>query len=108
MGFIASGDNYSMDSRQLEVFAAVAEERSFTRAAQRLFAAQSTVSASVQALEAELGAPLFERSTRQVALTPVGEAVLVEAQGALDAIDRMRTAAAQSAAGLRGRVSTLR
>ncbi|MGC5168591.1 LysR family transcriptional regulator [Luteimicrobium sp. DT211] len=93
-----------MDVRQLEIFEAVAEELSFTRAAQRLYAAQSTVSAAVQALEHELGATLFERSTRRVGLTAVGEAVLAEARAALAAADRMRSVAAESAAGLRGRV----
>jgi len=93
-----------MDLRQLEIFEAVAEELSFTRAARRLYAAQSTVSAAVQALEQELGATLFDRSTRRVSLTAVGEAVLREARDAIDAADRMRTVAAESTAGLRGRV----
>ncbi|GMA26567.1 LysR family transcriptional regulator [Luteimicrobium album] len=93
-----------MDLRQLEIFEAVAEELSFTRAAERLYAAQSTVSAAVQSLEHELGATLFDRSTRRVSLTAVGEAVLAEARDAIDAVDRMRTAADESAAGLRGRV----
>jgi DNA-binding transcriptional LysR family regulator len=93
-----------MDARQLEIFAAVAEERSFTRAARRLFAAQSTVSAAIRALEAELGAPLFERSTRSVEPTALGEATLADARAALEAIDRIRSAAAPGAAGLRGRV----
>ncbi|GAA4164426.1 LysR family transcriptional regulator [Gryllotalpicola daejeonensis] len=93
-----------MDARQLEIFAAVAEERSFTRAARRLFAAQSTVSAAVRALEAELGAPLFERSTRSVEPTALGESTLADALEALEAIDRIRSAAAPEAGGLRGRV----
>jgi DNA-binding transcriptional LysR family regulator len=97
-------DDRPMDLRQLEIFEAVAEELSFTRAAQRLYAAQSTVSAAVQALEHELGATLFDRSTRRVALTAVGEAALVEARAAIAAADRMRTVAAESAAGVRGRV----
>ncbi|HEY0249734.1 MAG TPA: LysR family transcriptional regulator [Gryllotalpicola sp.] len=93
-----------MDARQLEIFAAVAEERSFTRAARRLFAAQSTVSAAVRALEGELGAALFNRSTRSVELTGLGESVLADANAALDAMDRIRTVAAPGAEGLRGRV----
>jgi DNA-binding transcriptional LysR family regulator len=79
-----------MDSRQLEYFAAVADEKSFTRAAERVFAAQSTVSAGIQSLERELGAPLFERDAHGVRLTEVGEAVLIEARAGLQATERMR------------------
>ncbi|WP_155828978.1 LysR family transcriptional regulator, partial [Leifsonia aquatica] len=65
-----------MDTRQLEYLVAVAEELNFTRAAERLFAAQSTVSAGIRALERELGAPLFDRDPHGVRLTAAGEAVL--------------------------------
>lgn len=101
IGFL---DNRVVDERQLEIFAAVAEESSFSRAARRLFAAQSTVSAAVRALEQELGAPLFARSTRSVELTAFGEAVLGDAREALEAMGRMRALATPGAAGLRGRV----
>lgn len=93
-----------MDERQLEIFTAVAEESSFSRAARRLFAAQSTVSAAVRALEQELGAALFERSTRSVELTPFGETALGDARAALEAMERIRALAAPGTAGLRGRV----
>jgi DNA-binding transcriptional LysR family regulator len=93
-----------MDERQLEIFAAVAEEGGFSRAARRLFAAQSTVSAAVRALEQDLGAPLFARSTRSVALTAFGEAVLDDARDALEAMGRIRAQASPGAEGLRGRV----
>lgn len=79
-----------MEQRQLQFFVAVAEELSFTRAARRTHAVQSTVSASVKALERDLGAPLFERSTTRVALTEAGKALLPEARRALDALDRAR------------------
>jgi len=93
-----------METRQLEYFVAVAEELNFTRAAQRMFAVQSTVSAGIRALEAELGTALFVRSTKQVALSAAGEVLLPEARSALEAVDRVRSAAAQSAAGIRGRL----
>lgn len=93
-----------MDDRQLAAFVAVAEELSFTRAAARLYVVQSTLSATVRALEQDLGAPLFTRSTRRVALTAVGEALLPSARAAIDSVDRMRSLAAEDAAGLRGRV----
>ena len=55
-----------MELRHLRYFQAVAEELSFTRAAQRLFTVQSTVSAAVRALETDLKTTLFDRSTRRV------------------------------------------
>ena len=79
-----------MDTRQLEYLVAVADERSFTRAAERVFAAQSTVSAGIQSLERELGAALFERDAHGVRPTEVGEAVIAEARAALEAVERMR------------------
>jgi DNA-binding transcriptional LysR family regulator len=97
-------DDWRMDTRQLEYFVAVAEELNFTRAAARMFAVQSTVSAGIRALERELGTPLFVRSTKPVSLTPAGEVVLVEARRALEALDRVRGSAARSGAGLRGRL----
>lgn len=79
-----------MDTRQLEYFVAVAEELSFTRAAGRLFAAQSTVSAGIAALERELGGRLFERDPHGVRLTGIGEAALAEARTGLQSIERLR------------------
>ncbi|UFS57932.1 LysR family transcriptional regulator [Subtercola endophyticus] len=93
-----------METRQLEYFLAVAEELNFTKAAQSLFAVQSTVSAGIRALETELGATLFERSTRQVALTPVGEALVPEARAVVEAVDRVRGVAVAARSGLRGRL----
>ncbi|WP_199442425.1 LysR family transcriptional regulator [Umezawaea beigongshangensis] len=93
-----------MDIRQLEYFVAVAEELNFTRAAQRVFAVQSTVSAAIRALEADLGAVLFERSTRSVALSPAGAALLPEAKTVLETLDRARAAVQETTTGLRGSV----
>lgn len=69
-----------MDLRQLRYFVAVAEELHFSRAAARLHLAQSALSAQVRSLEQEVGAELFTRTSRRVALTPVGEALLVDAR----------------------------
>jgi DNA-binding transcriptional LysR family regulator len=75
----------SVDLRQLEHFVAVAEERHFTRAASRLNIVQSGLSASIRALEEEMGAPLFLRTTRRVNLTSAGQAFLEEANRVLAA-----------------------
>ncbi|MBK4347585.1 LysR family transcriptional regulator [Lacisediminihabitans changchengi] len=93
-----------MDTRQLEYFVAVAEELNFTRAAARLFAVQSTVSAGIRSLEHDLGTPLFERSTKRVALTSAGSRALPEARSAIEAIDRVRSAAAENSRDIRGRL----
>lgn len=82
-----------MDTRQVEYAIAVADELSFTRAAQRVFAGQSTVSAGIRSLEGELGAVLFERDQRGVRITPAGEAVLPALRDMLEAQARARTAA---------------
>lgn len=86
-----------METRQLEYFVAVAEELSFTKAAQRLFAVQSTVSAAIKSLEAELGTTLFDRSTRKVALSSAGSAFLPEAKAAIEAVDRAMAVAQEAA-----------
>jgi len=91
-----------METRQLEYFVAVAEELNFTRAAARMFAVQSTVSAGIRALEHDLGTALFVRSTKSVSLSPAGEELLPEARLALEAVDRVRTAASRG--GIRGRL----
>jgi DNA-binding transcriptional LysR family regulator len=98
-----------MDSRQLEYFVAVAEELSFTRAAQRLFTVQSTVSAAIRALETDLKTTLFDRSTRRVTLSDTGEALLPEAKAALEALDRARAVVEEASTGLRGslRIGTM-
>jgi DNA-binding transcriptional LysR family regulator len=91
-----------VELRQLEYFVAVAEERHFTRAAQRVRVAQSGLSSSIRSLERELGAPLFVRSTRRVDLTDAGRALLVEARHALNTVDAAREAVAAVEGLLRG------
>ncbi|GAA2727607.1 LysR family transcriptional regulator [Actinocorallia aurantiaca] len=74
-----------MELRQLEYFVAVAEERNFTRAAERVHISQSGVSAQIRQLERELGAELFDRSARTATLTVAGKAALEHARTALAA-----------------------
>ena len=94
-----------VELRQLEYFVAVAEECHFTRAAKRMHVAQSGLSASIRALEVELGAPLFLRTTRQVELTQAGRALLPEARRALNSVSSAKDAVAAVQGLLRGTLS---
>lgn len=93
-----------MELRQLATFVAVAEEGSFTRAADRLHVVQSAVSASVRKLEDELGDSLFDRSTHHVKLTDSGRALLPAARATLAAAQAARDAVDEARGGLRGTV----
>ncbi|UMB69572.1 LysR family transcriptional regulator [Mycobacterium paraterrae] len=75
-----------MELRQLEAFVAVASELHFGRAAQKLHMGQPAVSALVQRLERELGAPLLVRTTRRVSLTGAGTELLGRAKNILDEV----------------------
>ncbi|MEV4539958.1 LysR family transcriptional regulator [Asanoa sp. NPDC049518] len=75
-----------LETRQLRYFVAVAQERHFGRAAERLGMAQPPLSRAVRDLERQLGVQLLIRTTRQVTLTPAGETLLADAQVALDAV----------------------
>src|SRR4051812_18412429 len=77
----------TMELRHLRYFVAIAEERSFTRAAERLWVAQPGLSTQIRQLETELGVRLFERHTRGVDLTDAGEVLLGRARAALAAAD---------------------
>lgn len=68
---------------------AVAESRSFTAAAERLLITTQMVSKHVKALEAHLGVRIFDRTTRRVRVTEVGEAVVARCQRILDAVDEL-------------------
>jgi DNA-binding transcriptional LysR family regulator len=65
-----------MDLRQVQCLLAVASARSFSAAAEDLYISQSSLSKQIIALEKELDVVLFDRSKRQIALTPAGEALL--------------------------------
>ena len=94
-----------MELRQLEHFVAVAEEKSFTRAARRMNIVQSGLSMSIRALEEEVGTKLFERSARGVVLTPAGQAMLPEARRAIEAVDSARVAVDATQGLLRGNLT---
>jgi hypothetical protein len=85
-----------MELRQLSYFVAVAEERNFTRAAERIPIAQPAISQQIRRLEAELGERLFLFlcDRRGIRLTPAGQARLPHARSALQAADGGREAVA--------------
>ncbi len=82
--------------KHLEAFLAVARERSFTKAASALFLTQPSVTARIQALEQELGRPLFERRGRTVRLTEAGEALLPYAQRVVELLQEGMEAAREA------------
>ncbi len=93
-----------MELHQLRYVVAVAEEGSFTAAAQRERVAQPAVSAAVRTLERELGVPLFRRGRSGAQPTEAGTAVLVHARAALAAVAAARDVADEVTGLLRGRV----
>ncbi|TQS29299.1 LysR family transcriptional regulator [Microbispora sp. KK1-11] len=94
-----------MELQQLRYVVAVAETRNFTRAAERCRVVQSALSHQIAALERELGARLFERTSRRVRLTPAGEAFLAAARECLEAADRARAEVAAATGEIRGRLA---
>src|SRR5579862_3690003 len=92
------------DLRQLRQFAVLAEECHFGRAAARLAMTQPPLTQAIQRLEAALGARLFERSQRRVALSPAGAVLLPLARKLLEGADALAPAVRAAAAGLSGQL----
>ncbi|MDQ3621752.1 MAG: LysR substrate-binding domain-containing protein [Verrucomicrobiota bacterium] len=91
-----------MDLRQLRYFQAVAEELSYSRAAERLRIAQPALSRAVQEVEADFGARLLERNRRSVRLTPAGRVLLREAGILFERWEEAMRRVRRSAAGEEG------
>ncbi|GGR48242.1 LysR family transcriptional regulator [Streptomyces cinereoruber] len=94
-----------MELQQMRYVIAVAETTSFTRAAQRCLVVQSALSHQIARLEKELGARLFERTSRRVRLTPAGAAFLPAARQCLDAAERAAAEVAAAVGEVRGRLA---
>ena len=91
-----------MELRHLRYFTAVAAERNFTRAAEKLGIAQPPLSQQIRLLEDEVGVQLFHRVPHGAELTAAGDAFLIEARLALAAADRAKLAAARAHRGEAG------
>jgi DNA-binding transcriptional LysR family regulator len=94
-----------LEPARLRPFVAVAEELSFRRAAERLNIAQPALSRAIQALERQVGCPLFRRTSRRVELTEAGRVMLDTARQALDLSDAALRRAREAANGRRGHLS---
>jgi DNA-binding transcriptional LysR family regulator len=93
------------DLRQVRYFVAVAECRSFTRAAEQIHVAQQAISQQVKALEGALGVRLLRRTSRRVELTPAGSVFLADSRRLLAASNR---AVRRAQAAARGEAGSLR
>src|SRR6186997_532934 len=81
-----------MTLNELRYVVAVAQERSFGRAAAKCFVSQPALSVAIHKLEDELGAPLFERGKSEITVTPVGERIVEQAQRVLEEAGRIQLA----------------
>lgn len=98
-----------VELREIETFLVLCEELHFGRTAARLYLSQSRVSQTIRAMETRVGGRLFDRTSRQVRLTPLGEKLRDELRPAHEQIHRAFAAAREVATGITGelRVSLL-
>lgn len=94
-----------MNDRQLRHFSMLAESLNFRDAAAKLNIVQPALSMSIKRLEAEFGVELFERTTREVALTSAGRAALIEVRKALEHLELAKQNALLAKAGAVGRLN---
>ena len=85
-----------MNIRDLQYLVAVYELNSFSKAAERCFVSQPTLSGQLKKMETGLGAKLIERSTRKVLFTRLGEKIVAQARDVLSSVDKIQDLARQS------------
>ena len=91
-----------MNTRQIEYFLAVAEELSFTRAAEKMYVSQTAVTQQIQALEELMGVKLLNRTKKQVELTPAGQVFQQEGRQILQHIENAFAHARDASEGMTG------
>jgi DNA-binding transcriptional LysR family regulator len=91
-----------MERREIEIFLTLAEELHFGRTAERLMVSQARVSQTIAKLERRFGVSLFERTSRRVALTPVGAALYTDVRAGHDRIEKGVAAAVAAGRGVTG------
>jgi DNA-binding transcriptional LysR family regulator len=92
----------AVELREIETFLVLAEELHFGRTAERLYLSQSRVSQTIRSMEASLGGRLFERTSRQVHLTALGELLRDSLQPPYEEIQRVVAAVREKATGITG------
>ncbi len=93
-----------MNTKQIEYFLAVAEELSFTRAAEKLYVSQTAVTQQIQALEDQMGVKLLNRTKKKVELTPAGQAFQAEGRQILESIENAFAHARTVSEGMTGSI----
>lgn len=94
-----------MDLSQLEIFLSIAEEKSFSRAAEKMLRTQPAISIAIKRLEEELGESLFDRSSKNGSLTEAGRVLLSYAQRMINLRDEAREAVGELRGMFRGRLT---
>jgi DNA-binding transcriptional LysR family regulator len=98
-------EEIELDLAQLEIFLCIAEERSFSRAAEKMLRTQPALSIAIKRLEEELGEPLFDRSSKSGTLTEAGKILQSYAQRMINLRDEAREAISELRGMFRGRLS---
>ena len=91
-----------MNLNQLKYFVAVAEYKSFSKAAEQYFMTQTAVTQQIQRLEDNIGAQLIDRKTRPISLTPTGKVFLSEARAILARMEDAMRKTREASAGVTG------
>jgi len=94
-----------MNLNQLRYFVAVAENRSFTKAAAQFYISQTAITQQIRSLEERVGTPLLDRNTRPISLTPAGKTFLGESKAILE---RMESALHKTVEASTGQEGTLK